>query len=714
MFKVTNFRSLSLLTALIAAAATVQLTVTARAAESFRYALAKQQEWGSKRGFNLALENNAPDIPRKTEALKIVLHVSDGKSWRFPAFVPQWQWQHDYQVKAVIGPQTTQLWVDGKLVEDSKGGFVPSKDLNTVTSGLESRNMDGLGEYLVRQTALQITSDQGKKLDFEFTPAEERPLSVFAFEPQTPLKEPLKLAPGETVTIDTTFRLEPAILSDRPNAGAPFVDRFGQSIGAQWPEKLRSEADLKGAMQSEERRLTEMGVAPGFDRYGGSTTLGWREPATGFFRTVQRDGFWWLVTPEGNPGFYMAVDTVNGFFESTQIKGREQFFDNLPAREGVMAGAWSDNNQKLSFTRANLIRKYGEKWEDDAWQSAERRLRTWGFAGVGKWSGINSPQTGPMQMPSQPVIRRSGVPTIGRMPDVFDPDVRATFRATLEKTIVPNLNNPYVLGWSVGNEHEEVVLRSDIAAMLKSNASVPAKRALVAFGLKNIYGDAAKMAAAWKVAPGNNALAAIEAATAPTVPAADIETLRRYFADEYYGYIYRTIKELDPNHLVFSFWMIAGWWEDEEDWHIMARNCDVIGYDSYSYPFGDARLMNLLKKSGKPAMCGEFSFPSWYEGRRGLGVFGASPPDDATAGQYYANWVRDAARNPYVIGGEWFQYRDQPLTGRSATESLGLTKGEHYAFGLVDITDRPKWDLVEPMRAANLGAVAARQQASQK
>ena len=212
---------------------------------------------------------------------------------------------------------------------------------------------------------------------------------------------------------------------------------------------------------------------------------------------------------------------------------------------------------------------------------------------------------------------------------------------------MPNRDNPYVLGWSVGNEHEEVVLRNDITAMLKSNAGVPVKRALVAFGLKNIYGgDAAKMATAWKVAPGADALAAIEAATAPTVPAADIETLRRYFADEYYGYIYRTIKEIDPNHLVFSFWMIAGWWEDEEDWHIMARNCDVIGYDSYAYPFGDARLMNLLKKSGKPAMCGEFSFPAWYGGRRGLGVFGASPPDDATAGAYYANWVRDAARNP--------------------------------------------------------------------
>jgi hypothetical protein len=710
-----NFRSLSFLTTLVATAVTVSCTVVAQGAESFRYSLAQQQEWGNKLGFHLVLEDNSPQIPRKTDSLKLVLHVADGKIWRFPAFAPQWQWNRDYKVKAVIAPQNAQLWVDGKLVEDSKGGFTPPNQLGEVRSGLASRKADGLGEYLVRQTALQITSDRGKKLDFEFTPVEKRPLPVFAFEPQTPLRAPLKLAPGETVIIDTTFRLEPAILSDRPNAAAPFVDQFGQSIHANWPEKLRSEEDLKSAMQQEERRLAEMAVPPGFDRYGGSTTLGWREAPTGFFRVVQRNGYWWLITPEGNPCFYMAVDTVIGTFEKTQVAGREQFFSNLPGRTGELAQAWSEDGQKFGFTSANLIRKYGTSWEREAWQSAERRLRTWGFAGVGKWSGINTPQNGPIQMPSQPVIRRTGVPTIGRMPDIFDPTVRATFRTVLEKAITPHLNNPYVIGWSVGNEHEEVVLRSDIASMLKRDAGVPAKRALVAFGLKNIYGgDAAKMATAWKVAPGNNALAAIEAATAPSIPASDIETLRRHFADEYYGYIYRTIKEIDPNHLVFSFWMIAGWWEDEADWHLMARHCDVIGYDSYSYPFGDARLMGLLEKSGKPAMCGEFSFPSWHRGERGMGVFGASPPDDATAGQYYANWVRDAARNPYVIGGQWFQYRDQPITGRGSSESIGLTKDEHFAFGLVDITDRPKWDLIEPMRGANLSAAKLRQQTSQQ
>ena len=38
----------------------------------------------------------------------------------------------------------------------------------------------------------------------------------------------------------------------------------------------------------------------------------------------------------------------------------------------------------------------------------------------------------------------------------------------------------------------------------------------------------------------------------------------------------------------------------------------------------------------------------------------------------------------------------------------GLVVGEHYAFGFVDITDRPKWDLVTRARTANLAATKRR------
>ena len=56
----------------------------------------------------------------------------------------------------------------------------------------------------------------------------------------------------------------------------------------------------------------------------------------------------------------------------------------------------------------------------------------------------------------------------------------------------------------------------------------------------------------------------------------------------------------------------------------------------------------------------------------------------------------------------WFQYRDQPITGRGPGSGPKTTYGENYAFGFVTVTDRVKWDLATRMRQANLQADAWR------
>jgi hypothetical protein len=293
--------------------------------------------------------------------------------------------------------------------------------------------------------------------------------------------------------------------------------------------------------------------------------------------------------------------------------------------------------------------------------------------------------------------------------------VQTIYRDVLRKGIEPHKDNPYVLGWSVNNEHDEIVLKSEIEGILKMPATVPAKRALVDHAVRTLYGgDIAKLAAAWKLPTGSDS-ASLYGATAPQPPDADVETLRRYFADQYYGWVYRTVKEIDPNHLYFGFWILPGWWENEEDWRLIASHCDVLGYDMYTVKFADARLDALLKETDKPVVCGEFSFPSWYGGQRGYGVFATSlaTASDAESGNYYARWLSEAARNPYCVGVHWFQYRDQPLTGRGQ-KGTSLILDEHFAFGLVDITDQPKWDLVTPMRRANLAAAPERVQAMRK
>jgi hypothetical protein len=53
---------------------------------------------------------------------------------------------------------------------------------------------------------------------------------------------------------------------------------------------------------------------------------------------------------------------------------------------------------------------------------------------------------------------------------------------------------------------------------------------------------------------------------------------------------------------------------------------------------------------------------------------------------------------PSIVGVHWFQYLDQPVTGR-------LLDGENGHFGLVGITDLPFQGFVDSVRKSNLQTV---------
>jgi hypothetical protein len=306
-----------------------------------------------------------------------------------------------------------------------------------------------------------------------------------------------------------------------------------------------------------------------------------------------------------------------------------------------------------------------------------------------------------------PVLGRTGVPILVRHPDIFDTSVQTAFRNVLNAQVSPHRTDPLIVGWTVGSEWDEIVTTDETSAMLNLASSVPAKRALVDQALASIYGgNVSAMASAWKVSA--TTVADLYAAQ-PTAPDSDVEALREFFASRYYGFIYTTMKSLDPNHLYFGNYIVPGWWQNEQDWPLIAANCDVIGYDRYAPLFADDMMARLIRETDKPVFAGEFSFPPFYAGMRAFGRYEAvSTNTDADAGAAYAQWIADATSNPYCVGGNWFEYRDQAITGRGPGQGTNLVYGEHYAFGLVDMTDRPKWDLVTPVRSANLGATTAR------
>ena len=62
----------------------------------------------------------------------------------------------------------------------------------------------------------------------------------------------------------------------------------------------------------------------------------------------------------------------------------------------------------------------------------------------------------------------------------------------------------------------------------------------------------------------------------------------------------------------------------------------------------------------------------------GLCPVGVDQNDRATA---YTRFLQGALLHPQIVGAHWFQYRDQPLTGRG--------DGERYQIGFVDVADTP-------------------------
>jgi hypothetical protein len=587
-------------------------------------------------------------------------------------------------------------------VIDSPGGWQPAPAPLQLCHRPSWATDPGEWVAVVSSMSVVLTRDgaEVERHEIDLSPAAQQvPLRLFEERPAH--AEDMDSQPGDTVTIDATIRFGRRDL----HAWEPFIDRYGQCVYADFPEKVHSDAELAADVAAEDAIIDTMPASTHFDEYGGYLHAGWTGEATGFFRVVKRNDYWWLISPAGNPCFYIGMSTFPATtWPSTPVTEREFLFDWLPPREAPWSAAWGANpwgvdplEETVAFHTCNLIRKYGaDDWWMEAEQAGLRRLDSWGFSGGGKWGA-------PHSIVSTPVLYAPNTPVLAGHPDFFDEAVRAQFRQELAAQIEPRANDPNILGWSFQSEYDALVTGNEIKEILTKPAANPSKRAILDYAVDGIYaGSVSDLASAWGIsAADRDALYA----TSPVPPDGDTESLRRWYEEQFCEFVHTTIKDIDPDHLYIAPWIVPWWWEDEEDWRIQARHCDVMGYDRYAMSYHDAAMDALRVEIDVPTFCGEFSFPPTYGFERGYGLYHSSWADDeADAGERYCDWVKAAAEDPSCVGLNWFHYRDQPLTGRGPGRGAELVYGEHYAFGVVTMTDRPKWPLVQRMREANLGA----------
>ena len=133
-------------------------------------------------------------------------------------------------------------------------------------------------------------------------------------------------------------------------------------------------------------------------------------------------------------------------------------------------------------------------------------------------------------------------------------------------------------------------------------------------------------------------------------------------------------------------------WQTREAVEACARWCDVVSFNRYRRSIAADDEWARFHALGKPALIGEFHFGSTDRGLFWEGLVGVGAENER--GPAYARYLRAVADNPDFVGAHWFQYVDEPLTGRTLD-------GENGHVGFVSVADLPYDGLAAAARDVN-------------
>jgi len=281
-----------------------------------------------------------------------------------------------------------------------------------------------------------------------------------------------------------------------------------------------------------------------------------------------------------------------------------------------------------------------------------RRLDNWGINTIANWSDPNLGDTHRKAYVS--TLRGWGIETgLMGMPDVYDPAYAGIVDEAAKRQCAPKKDDPWLLGYFIGNEPPwpnrelelvNVILAGDVTAMQTELKKYLEK------------GDTPERRKAFVYDTYSKFISTVNAA----------------------------VKKYDPNHLNLGL-RFGGSAPDEI---IKAsKGFDVFSFNSYGYSVNPNMIKRIYDITGLPMVIGEFHFgvPG-----RGLAPGLAQTVSQTERGVAYRYYVENAAANPAIIGTHWFQWMDQPSTGRN--------DGENYNIGFVDVTDQPYNELVNASR----------------
>ena len=521
---------------------------------------------------------------------------------------------------------------------------------------------------------------------------------------------------------------------------AGIIDCLGQSTRADWPGKRRCDGgrpmpganDAPATAVATEPAPTDVGA----DRLRADSGYA----ATGFFRVARAggdratDGRHVLVTPDGRPFFSLGVNAIQLRNATTFVEGREFMFQWLPdpadrsdplaaffgrrdSRDtlgnaaGAQRGRGFGAGATFDFYRANVFRLDGDDG-GEAWRARTRaRLASWGFNTAGAWSEDDF--TIAAGLAYTPIVHVEG--DFARLsdghdwwngiPDPFDPAFASALERQFLREVAPRRNERNLLGWFVDNElgwgngaATDPGARHALAlGALRADASTPrayAKRAFVA-ALRERHRTPQAFASAWglPIDSWEELNAPMLGALAPdanrAAVAADLQALQALHADAYFRQVHDALARHAPNHLYLGARFAS---RTPEAVAACVRWCDVVSFNLYLPDLRNGFEASAFALHDKPALLTEFHFGSSDRGPFWAGVMPVAREEDRAPA--YARMLESVLADPRFVGAHWFQYLDQPASGR-------WLDGENGHLGLVDITDTPWPQFVGAVAATN-------------
>lgn len=481
------------------------------------------------------------------------------------------------------------------------------------------------------------------------------------------------------------------------------ADQFFQYAYRDWPGKTRTVQDMVDARTQE---TVDLAANPGPGNLDGSNTLP-NQGTSARWRVGTVNGKRYLISPAGKPFWSFGLQGIHDIM-STWTDGRSSMFQSLPSPSGPDGDLYGTQERyqgqgggtvtSFDIVKYNLRRKYGSDYFGVWSDRMKLRLKSWGFNTAAAWCDDfmydNSvPYTFFVDTYDYPT--RLDVPSIAwmKLPDPYAANFESWMVTKFRDKLRNHNGRSNFMGIFVDNEQSwgHIMDGTDQSryavalGALKAPASQPAKVALVQY-LTTKYSSVTRLNNAWRTRFSSwNSVKAPVNMTPANFNAALVGDLRGFTQRLASTYFTKVKRALNTSGCTALYMGCRFWYYTPEILAAAAQSVDVLSFNNYSQ--SDSFPWAMINGLNKPVIISEWSNPINAEGSIG---WNQQTTEEATGVIF--NMVSTALRQRNVVGMHWYEAYDMPVTGHAA----------HYwnvGFGILDICDRPKPEVVEATRA---------------